>query len=1611
MATSCDHELLAIDVISNNVPFIHIYSVASFLMPTVKKLYEIRTSPEGVIRSTQLLWNPVIHNMLSLRTENGALSVYTLKEPTGIEFHSLDKSEGAMCACWSPKGKQLVVGFANGKLVQYKPDLKLARTITCPVGVIDGDFDVIALQWLSTYQFAAVFLSRADDSVPALFIVNAPKIGNPVFINYDDICYSQSVPRKGQVFLQHILPWNLLLMASANSMEVGILGTTEIGETPTWFQWTTTDESRAELPLSSDKQETFPVGLTLETGCTHVITIGEQTYPVMPMIHMLSTYGFLVSFNILNLTSNIPNICSPPKPITDCSGKFQLNDCKTIIPVVSAANSAQKSSDISFAVPMGATSTPAVMKTKSFFSPSENKSPINLFGGGSNIVSTNAVITPTFGKQIAFSASPATQSEEPVKTSPFGNATSSFTLPAQIFVQPQTQSSLLKNKVPQPKPLETAKPLVTVSPTYTPPPTGQIQRVGSNGNLSQQPQKPVQKKSEASDDTNSVIRSMIFEELRKFERELSSLKDRCKSLNTTVGSKGESANIVKNLKELQDLSVQATESTDSLTSDVQALRLSLNEAFAMVAEANSKNSIYKHPSPNQFQETHAMSQSSRRQLTNLQNMLAINKNQLQVVNKHIDAQWSIFQEANRANSKQRMHVPSLEVLYQTLSKQQEILNRQREKISILKSRLGMRESIRGLEKGNRTDPILATVDSLTDSIISMTIADQVREDARRMDDAKMNSLRNMLRNRKIITIKPGRPDRVGLNSEVIRERRNEVHRINMEKQKVKAETISAPNLASTDPKKTEKVKPKPKAAEPEVISTIVPGKSAPAVAVKEAVQEFEFGSKPNPVTPTAVTTGARTTPGPVFNFGQATPNFGQPAKTKEGLPKETVLFGNTTIKQIPAMSKNTLLDKENQEPSSRNTTLFGFGSTTIQAISKTESSSPATEKNKPVLTFGSSSNSNNKPATFSFGAPTGGPLSFGLSQNAPPAATLNFTKERESEPKKAEKSSGDVKPDKPFHVSSSENNDADKEGVKAAFPAITNLLKNVDPISTNISKASNLFGTDTKSTPATIFGVSTAASSTGIFGSINSTTTPSSISSTSRFTAETEVSTTDATTPETSVNTTTATSTTPTLFGSFKLPTTTSSATVLSFGNIAAETKVTDLSTKKEAVSNTVATSLGSSLATVPIDTAPSVSTVASTTTTPSFSFGSVTVPAVVSSNSTSTTTPTTSTTDMASNLFGSFNICSPTVTTSATPQTGNIFGSTSFSAPKTETTSIFGTASGISTPAVFGAASTDASKVASNLFGSVTAANSVVSTAPETGLFGSVAVASSTGTSIFGSSPATTGSPFSAGTLASTGSGGGLFGSVNTQATSTQGSIFGGTTISGQQSAFGSVTVPTATTASSIFGSAGATSGGLFGSVGAASTAGGSIFGGTASFTSPSASTGNIFGSSVTGSTGFGSSAFGQPSSPQPAQSIFGGAGTASTFGSSSFGSNSGGAFSQPVSGTVAQTGFGSPTSSAFNKPTFGGPAAFGGVPAFGGTPTFGGTPGFGSPPAFGSKPSFGVASGFGQAPLSPSTQSNNLFEQLGSSTSGVSFGNLAQQPTQKSPQFGGSSFSSWRS
>ncbi|KAI8436016.1 hypothetical protein MSG28_004148, partial [Choristoneura fumiferana] len=99
-----------------------------------------------------------------------------------------------------------VVDFQN----QYKPDLSPMKSVPAPNIFQGSPVEALAIHWISTYQFAVVYRNAADNSRPAVTIVNTPKAGQPTCLNYEDICYSMGSNR----------PWYYYLHGVAQCAEV-----------------------------------------------------------------------------------------------------------------------------------------------------------------------------------------------------------------------------------------------------------------------------------------------------------------------------------------------------------------------------------------------------------------------------------------------------------------------------------------------------------------------------------------------------------------------------------------------------------------------------------------------------------------------------------------------------------------------------------------------------------------------------------------------------------------------------------------------------------------------------------------------------------------------------------------------------------------------------------------------------------------------------------------------------------------------------------------------------------------------------------------------------------------------------------------------------------------------------------------------------------------------------------------------------------------------------------------------------------------------------------------------------------------------------------------------
>lgn len=85
---------------------------------------------------------------------------------------------------------------------------------------------------------------------------------------------------------------------------------------------------------------------------------------------------------------------------------------------------------------------------------------------------------------------------------------------------------------------------------------------------------------------------MIKEEIEAFDAEIRAALNQSKNVQISICSKEELSKLIKSIDEMQEITAQAMESTESLKTDVNSLRLTLYEIHAMRAEAQSKIDEY-----------------------------------------------------------------------------------------------------------------------------------------------------------------------------------------------------------------------------------------------------------------------------------------------------------------------------------------------------------------------------------------------------------------------------------------------------------------------------------------------------------------------------------------------------------------------------------------------------------------------------------------------------------------------------------------------------------------------------------------------------------------------------------------------------------------------------------------------------------------------------------------------------------------------------------------------------------------------------------------------------------------------------------------------------------
>ncbi|XP_053329266.1 nuclear pore complex protein Nup214 [Spea bombifrons] len=779
LALSSDHLTLSICTASTEGTLIAFYDVRTLLnkaKPQKQPFACYKLANEGSITVSDLKWNPAIPAMVAVCLSDGSISVLQVADAVSV-YASLPASLGVTSVCWSPKGKQLAVGKQNGTVVQFLPNLQEKKVIPCPSFYdTENPVKVLDVLWVSTYVFVVVY-AAADGSLeatPQLVVVMLPKKEDKrgeCFLNFTETCYSSCAERHHHFFLNYIDDWDILLGASAASIEVCVIA--RQADQASYELWLLEDSGRAELPMTDNGDDTLPMGLAVDyTNQLEIAISEEKTLPPTPILLILSTDGVLCPFHMINLNPGVKSLNTPleqlaiegeRQPITGGSGftvpssaAAPVAPSKPSAPPPAAAVSAPNPAApfaSSFAAPFNSAKQTSQLAFS--FQPMQGT---GVFGASS--LKPGAPAPPAQTSQPASSFIPASSTVKVNLKDKF----SAVEVPSPASV-PNLSSSSFSNKPPASGDPQSRT--ATFQPQATPGPGRQVlgqatQPVSSTPVASSQKTSkantPAAKQTPSQPQTNVAKESVpilnaIKEEIAHFQKELDDLKARTAKASFSVGSEAEIRQLKTQTDDLHCFILEIKETTESLHGDMGNLKTNLLEGFANIEDAGEQLERQRDPRYRHLLYKRPLDPKSEGLMQEIRRTHQYVTFAVQDVNDVLDQDWDQYLEKKK--KQKSLIVPEREKLFNILANNREIINQQRQGLNQLA------DNLQELRLYNRTSqwgvPIEesinksfeAELESLS-TILSKTTMDIQRKPKTppKLSKEKQSQLRTFLNNRK-----------------------------------------------------------------------------------------------------------------------------------------------------------------------------------------------------------------------------------------------------------------------------------------------------------------------------------------------------------------------------------------------------------------------------------------------------------------------------------------------------------------------------------------------------------------------------------------------------------------------------------------------------------------------------------------------------------------------------------------------------------------------------------------------------------------------------------------------------------------------------------------------
>ncbi|XP_029108628.1 nuclear pore complex protein Nup214 isoform X2 [Scleropages formosus] len=694
-----------------------------------------------------LKWNPAQTSVLAVCLSDGSMMVLEVTDSVTVQAQ-LPASVGITCVCWSPKGKQVAAGKQNATVIQYTPALQEKKVIPCPhFYTSDNPVKVLDVLWLSTYVFAVVYAAAdgSPETPPDLVVVSLPKKDDKKgerYLNFSDLVYGTCTERQHHYFLSHIEDWDLVLAASAASIEVSIIAKQE--DKTSWELWLLEDASRAELPVTMNNDDTLPVGVAIDYTSQEEIRISDEcVLPPAPTLMLLSTDGVLCPFSLLNQNPGVKQLSTAPVSLAlegeriPAPGSASMAPalCATAAPAATVAPTfastlptsavgqlapAATPSGFSFSLPSSLSAAPSMFSSTTPAAAAVQSTVSTGFLSAAQTIKMDLPAAPAFSfsatsikPPVETSGAPPSSAQRPSTASPITSfktpvepATPAVKVnlndrflavdtpaptapgPRDLFTStPKPAFSAPNNhSVPLPSSSKATAAPVLVKQIQNSSAMPAVQKAGaasqSHSSVTQASlsMKAMEKQLQQRKDSDPVMAG-ILEEIAHFQKELDDLKARSDKADFTVGTVEEMKELRKESEDLHVFTIEIKETTESLHGDISTLKTTLLEGFAGAEEGKAQSELNKDRGYLQLLYKKPLDPRSEEQLKEIRRLYQYVKFAMEDVNDVLDLEWEKHLEKKKKHK--HLIVPEREALFTTLANHLDIINQQKQKLDSL----------------------------------------------------------------------------------------------------------------------------------------------------------------------------------------------------------------------------------------------------------------------------------------------------------------------------------------------------------------------------------------------------------------------------------------------------------------------------------------------------------------------------------------------------------------------------------------------------------------------------------------------------------------------------------------------------------------------------------------------------------------------------------------------------------------------------------------------------------------------------------------------------------------------------------------------------------------